>query len=125
MYEQGVYPSRFNPDHKWTFTIQKPQGASWSPRSINLLEMLIPLSGVLEIERIQRVQEFFDDTLHGRDQTLMPNVECAIELVLRKRGAAGAIMGDVRPAAAEAPRPCCRARAPEPGASMRPPAARR
>lgn len=112
MYEQGVYPSRFNPDHKWTFTIQKPQGASWSPRSINLLEMLIPLSGVLEIERIQRVQEFFDDTLHGRDQTLMPNVECAIELVLRKRGAAGAIMGDVRPAAAEgaaAMLPCARA----------------
>ncbi|KWF83506.1 hypothetical protein WL93_21925 [Burkholderia diffusa] len=85
MYEQGVFPSRFNPDHKWTFTIQKPQGGTWSHRSVNLLEMLIPLSGLLEVERIQLVREFFDDTLHDRDQTLSPNAECSIELVLRKR----------------------------------------
>lgn len=36
LYEQGFWPSRFNPDHKWTLTICKHQ--SWSPVSINLWE---------------------------------------------------------------------------------------
>jgi SAM-dependent methyltransferase len=37
LYEQGVFPSRFNPDHKATFTISKD--TSWSPVSINLLDL--------------------------------------------------------------------------------------
>jgi len=37
LYEQGVFPSRFNPDHKATFTISKTQ--SWSPVSINVLDL--------------------------------------------------------------------------------------
>ena len=37
LYEQGVFPSRFNPDHKATFTISKQQ--SWSPISINVLDL--------------------------------------------------------------------------------------
>jgi SAM-dependent methyltransferase len=37
LYEQGVFPSRFNPDHKATFTISKDK--SWSPVSINVLEL--------------------------------------------------------------------------------------
>jgi len=37
LYEQGVFPSRFNPDHKATFTISKTQ--SWSPRSFNVLDL--------------------------------------------------------------------------------------
>jgi SAM-dependent methyltransferase len=37
LYEQGVFPSRFNPDHKATFTISKSK--SWSPKSINVLEL--------------------------------------------------------------------------------------
>ncbi|MFA8356905.1 tetratricopeptide repeat protein [Burkholderia ubonensis] len=102
MYEQGVFPSRFNPDHKWTFTIQKPQGGSWSPRSINLLETLITFSAVLEVERIQLTREFFDDTLCGQDQTLSPNAECAIELVLRKRAAGKVAMDGARPETREA-----------------------
>ena len=36
LYEQGVFPSRFNNDHKATFTIAKAK--SWSPNSINVLE---------------------------------------------------------------------------------------
>lgn len=43
LYEQGYWPSRFNADHKWTFTIAKH--ASWSPVSINLLELARSLPG--------------------------------------------------------------------------------
>jgi len=37
LYEQGVFPSRFNDDHKATFTISKAR--SWSPKSINVLDL--------------------------------------------------------------------------------------
>src|ERR1700726_4280963 len=38
LYEQGVWPSTFNSDHKWTFTILKFR--SWSPRSISVIRLL-------------------------------------------------------------------------------------
>ena len=38
LYEQGVFPSRFNTDHKFTFTISKAK--SWSPVSQNLLDLV-------------------------------------------------------------------------------------
>lgn len=41
LFEQGIWPSRFNPDHKWTFTIDKQQ--SWSPVSVNLTELVARL----------------------------------------------------------------------------------
>ena len=41
LYEQGYWPSRFNHDHKWTFTIAKRQ--SWSPVSINLVDLVTSL----------------------------------------------------------------------------------
>jgi SAM-dependent methyltransferase len=37
LYEQGVFPSRINEDHKATFTISK--ASSWSAKSINVLEL--------------------------------------------------------------------------------------
>ena len=37
LYEQGYWPSLFNPDHKATFTLAKAR--SWSPVSRNLAEM--------------------------------------------------------------------------------------
>ncbi len=43
LYEQGFWPSRFNRDHKWTFTIAKR--SSWSPVSINLLDLAKDLPG--------------------------------------------------------------------------------
>lgn len=43
LYEQGVFPSRFNDDHKATFTISK--SASWSPKSINVLDLANSLPG--------------------------------------------------------------------------------
>ena len=38
LYEQGVFPSTFNWDHKHTFTIYKK--SSFTPKSINVTEML-------------------------------------------------------------------------------------
>ena len=43
LYEQGVFPSRFNDDHKATFTLSKAK--SWSPKSINVLELANSLPG--------------------------------------------------------------------------------
>ena len=37
LYEQGVFPSRFNGDHKATFTLSKT--SSWSPVSVNVLDL--------------------------------------------------------------------------------------
>jgi hypothetical protein len=43
LYEQGVFPSRFNDDHKATFTIAKSN--SWSHKSINVLDLANSLPG--------------------------------------------------------------------------------
>lgn len=43
LYEQGVFPSRSNPDHKATFTISKSK--SWSSVSCNVLELGQSLPG--------------------------------------------------------------------------------
>jgi SAM-dependent methyltransferase len=43
LYEQGVFPSRFNPEHRATFTISKAR--SWSPASLNVLDLACALPG--------------------------------------------------------------------------------
>jgi hypothetical protein len=49
LYEQGVFPSRFNPDHKATFTLSKAQ--SWSPLSLNVLDLAqsLPSSQIVSL----------------------------------------------------------------------------
>jgi hypothetical protein len=49
LYEQGVFPSRFNADHKATFTICKI--SSWSPVSCNVFELAnnLPNSKIIKI----------------------------------------------------------------------------
>ena len=83
LYEQGVFPSTFNADHKWTFTLHKAK--SWSAKSVNVLALLGEFS-----DRAQAVKvELLDGTFRfgaGRiDQTMTPIGESAIEFVLRKR----------------------------------------
>ena len=53
LYEQGVFPSTFNPDHKTTWTINKE--TSWSPVSINLLEFLYQFKSTIEILKVELV----------------------------------------------------------------------
>jgi len=83
LYEQGSFPSEFNRDHKWTFTIFKT--LSWSNRSINLLDVVRDLGDPAELVRLEQLTSTFRFELPRYDQTLSPVGECAIEFVIRKR----------------------------------------
>jgi SAM-dependent methyltransferase len=82
MYEQGVFPSTFNPDHKGTFTIYKPR--SWSPRSINVLKLVMALGPECEVIKVESIHHSHDWSLPRLDQT-HGDSESVIEIVLRKR----------------------------------------
>jgi ubiquinone/menaquinone biosynthesis C-methylase UbiE len=85
LYELGVWPSRFNNDHKWSFTIAKSR--SPMARSLNLVDLLVHFQDQVACERIQLISDFFRQELAARqlDQTMTPVAECAIEFVWRKR----------------------------------------
>jgi SAM-dependent methyltransferase len=85
LYEQGIFPSTFNRDHKHTFTIFKTK--SWSERSHNLLSMASELGPAAEIVRLEQLSLNYRYNLPRFDQTLTPVAECGIELVIRKRPA--------------------------------------
>lgn len=83
LYEQGVWPSTFNTDHKWTFTIGK--ASSWSPRSINLLTLLQTVWETVDVLKVELLDNGFFYAAPRFDQTLTLVGECAIEIVLRRR----------------------------------------
>ena len=83
MYEQGQFPSTWNGDHKVTFTISKSN--SWSPKSINIIDLISKLGKELELIKLHKLDESFRYTLPRFDQTLTPIGECGIEIILRKR----------------------------------------
>lgn len=82
LYEQGQWPSTFNDDHKHTFTILKRQ--SWSPASINVLDLLRSLQGDFTVEKVERLNQAFLPGYVRFDQTRTAFSECGIEFVLRK-----------------------------------------
>ena len=83
LYEQGVFPSTHNRDHKWTFTVYKQ--ASWSSKSVNVLELVRDLGTTADVEKIELLNASYRYGLPRYDQTLTPIGECAIEIVIRKR----------------------------------------
>ncbi len=83
LYEQGVFPSTFNRDHKWTFTIFKSK--SWSHRSLNLLDIIRELGPAAEVLKIEQLSATYRFDLPRFDQTLTPVAECGIEVIIRKR----------------------------------------
>lgn len=83
LYEQGVWPSTFNGDHKYTFTIAKE--ISWSPVSINLIDLVRGLGPAAEIRKLALIEATFRENLPRFDQTLTIIGECAVEVVIRKR----------------------------------------
>jgi SAM-dependent methyltransferase len=85
LYEQGTFPSTFNRDHKWTFTVRKAR--SWSNRSINLLDLAAGLGEAADIEKLTLLNSGYRYDLPRFDQTLTPLSESGIELVVRKRTA--------------------------------------
>jgi tetratricopeptide (TPR) repeat protein len=83
LYEQGIWPSNKNHDHKWTFAIYKKK--SWSPKSLNVLELIAKLPAAAELLKIEKLDASYRYNLPPLDQTLTPIGECAIEMVIRKR----------------------------------------
>ena len=91
MYEQGFWPSRYNHDNRWTFTLFKTK--SWSPVSLNLIEAVQVLGAQADIRRMEVLGNGYRHGLPRFDQTLTPAAESAIELVIRKRPQAEAVAG--------------------------------
>lgn len=85
LYEQGTFPSTFNRDHKWTFTIFKAR--SWSERSLNVVDLVRELGDAAELVKMEQLSATYRFNLPRYDQTLTPVAECGIELVIRKRHA--------------------------------------
>jgi SAM-dependent methyltransferase len=84
LYEQKHWPSRFNSDHKLTFTICKAH--SWSPVSFNAIDLVRPLVDRVQVLSIQLIDHGYRYAFlgHSVDQTRTPLAEAAIEFVLRK-----------------------------------------
>ena len=84
LYEQGHWPSKWNGDHKWTFTILKQ--SSWSPKSVNVFGLLNGLRDC-RVVRVAVVDTGYDyEDKSGRDQTLMEDgAEAFIEIVVQKK----------------------------------------
>lgn len=83
LYEQGQFPSTYNSDHKWSFTMFKT--GSWSPKSKNLLELLQDMGPASDIQKIELLNSTHRYGLPRFDQTLTPIGECGLEFVVRKR----------------------------------------
>ena len=83
LYEQGVFPSTYNADHKWTFTIFKTK--SWSSVSKNLVELVATLGEQADVLKIELLHWSHRYGLPRFDQTLTPVGEAGIEFVIRKR----------------------------------------
>jgi len=84
LYEMCVFPSRFNSDHKHTFTINKKN--SWCDKSINIFDLLYDFDSI-QIIKIELLLDMYDYKMQKqqKDQTLDKlGPECSIEVILRK-----------------------------------------
>jgi SAM-dependent methyltransferase len=85
LYEQGVFPSTYNRDHKYTWTMFKTR--SWSEKSVNAIELLMGLGEAADVRKLEVIDSTYRYDLPRYDQTLSPVAECAIEMIVRKRTA--------------------------------------
>ena len=84
LYEHGMWPSRFNSDHKWSFKIYRGN-PKW-PKSITVFDLMKTVWANTEVISITRIEVGFSNVIPKHiDQTALDNgPECAIELILRK-----------------------------------------
>lgn len=82
LYEQGIFPSTYNGDHKWTFTMYKAK--SWSPKSVNLLSLVAEFADRAQTIKVEQLDATYRFRTPRFDQTLTPVAECALEFILRK-----------------------------------------
>lgn len=85
LYEQGVFPSTFNRDHKKTFTIHKQK--SWSDQSINVIDLVREIGPSARVEKIELLTATQRFSLPRYDQTMTPIADSAIEVIIRKASA--------------------------------------
>jgi len=82
LYEQGIWPSVFNTDHKFTYTAHKSE--SWSPVSRNLVDLLRELPNHKLIS-LRTIDTGYDYTLPMTvDQTDTSPAEAAVESIMQK-----------------------------------------
>lgn len=82
LYEQGVWPSTWNPDHKRTLTIWKAK--SWSPVSVNILDLMQGYDTQIAVQYVKLLNATHRTIADRIDQTMTPIGESAIEFVVRK-----------------------------------------
>ncbi len=95
LYEQGRFPSTYNADHKWTFTIFKKE--SWSEKSRNVVELIAALGAAADVQKLDLLNATYRYGLPRMDQTLTPVAESGIEFVIRKRTPEEVAFGGRRP----------------------------
>jgi len=83
MYEHEQWPSRYNSDHKWSFTLS-PADRTKMPKSINLLNLLTSINNIASVEKVEVIRDMYYENAGTQDQTLHPQIECCIEFILRK-----------------------------------------
>lgn len=95
LYEQGVWPSRGNGDHKTTWTVCKAPGVSWSPVSRNLKDEIVKLLGGYDkvidnyIKHLAQIDTNYDYELaktgwHDQTGPVVGGTEAAVECVVQK-----------------------------------------
>src|SRR3569833_70182 len=81
LYEHGIWPSVYNPDHKNTFTVSKDK--TWSPVGYNVTDLLAKLPN-RKVIYIRTTDDGYDyNRKDDWDQTL-GDAEAAIEVVVQK-----------------------------------------
>lgn len=81
LYEQRIWPSIFNVDHKWSFTINKSK--SWCSRSINVFDLIKPYAELVEVKKIELLDSTYAYGRKVQDQT-RDMAESAIEIILKR-----------------------------------------
>lgn len=83
LYEHEKWPSAYNSDHKWSFSVCNLQ--STMPNSIAAVELAREFAHSVNLERLIQINDFYRPVLADLDQTLTPVAECAIEIVWQKK----------------------------------------
>jgi SAM-dependent methyltransferase len=82
MYEHLRWPSAYNDDHKWSFTIYR--AIPRLPKSVNVFDLLTQVWSQVEIIKVERIEAGYRHDFGETDQTALGTAECSIEFVLRK-----------------------------------------
>ena len=81
MYEHDIWPSQYNTDHKWSFTLRNN---SKMPKTTNVLDLCSRVNHLAVTEKIEVIRDFYYENIPVQDQTRHPCIECCIEIILKK-----------------------------------------